>query len=281
MPLSSPVTISPKAFRILQELIAREAGIKLSDFKKVFLVSRLTPRLKALGCANFNEYLEVLADPATHGCELGLLINRITTNETRFFREKHHFDFLVRNYLPTWTESGSFIRKLSLWSAGCATGEEAYSLAMTQSDFAKNHPSLWYHIWATDIDQEALHQARQGVYPAITAQSIPAHFLKTYFLKGVQEQTGLIKVRPSLQKPIAFESFNLHRPAAVRRGPFEIIFCRNVLIYFQPLVREKVLHFFYQNLRPSGLLFLGHSENLWEMKELFKPLGKTVYQRIP
>ncbi len=281
MPLSAPLTISHKAFKILQELISREAGIKLSDFKKVFLVSRLTPRLKALGCTNFNEYLEVLTDPATHGREVGQLINRITTNETRFFREKHHFEFLTRSYLPTWTESGSFIRKLSLWSAGCATGEEAYSLAMTLSDFARNRPSLWFNIWATDIDQEALHKARKGVYPAKTAQSIPTDFLKSFFLKGIQEQAGLIKIRPSLQKQIAFESFNLHRPAAVRRGPFEIIFCRNVLIYFQPLVREKVAHFFYQNLRPSGLLFLGHSENLLELKELFKPLGKTVYQRIP
>jgi chemotaxis protein methyltransferase CheR len=281
MALPTPLTISQKAFKTIQELISHEAGIKLSDFKKAFLISRLTPRLKALGCAGFHDYLEILTNPAAQAHELGQLINRITTNETRFFREKHHFDFLVRSYLPARFESGSSPRKFSIWSAGCATGEEAYSLAMVLADLARDRPFFSYSIWATDIDQEALGRARQGIFPDRAARSIPDPFLKNYCLKGAGERAGLIKIRPSLRKAVAFDYFNLNRPTSVPRGPFEAIFCRNVLIYFQPPVRDKVVRFFHRHLRPAGLLFLGHSENLWDMKDAFKPLGKTMYQRIP
>jgi chemotaxis protein methyltransferase CheR len=266
-------------FSALRKLIAEEAGIQLSEFKKVFLMSRLSPRIKNLGLSNVRSYLKLLDNPESQKEEIGHLINQITTNETRFFRENHHFTFLTEDYLPALIGEDTSPRKLSFWCAGCATGEEAYSLAMVLSEFRKRHPWVQPSILATDIDSIALDKARAGLFPERATRDIPAVFLKKYFLKGVRERSGWIKTRSRLKELITFEYFNLHKPKIFSWGPFDGIFCRNVLIYFLPQAQEKVQEVFYQNLLPTGLLFLGHSEVIFEKDHIFKSLGKTIYQK--
>lgn len=273
-------SLSDKEFKGLKDLIGREAGIQISDFKKMFLVSRLLPRLRELGLQNFKEYLRLLENSDFKKAELGHLINRITTNETRFFRENHHFEYLRREYFPSLVRVDQVPRRIFFWCAGCATGEEAYSLAMVLADFRQDHPGLQIRILATDIDSEALNKARAGLFPEKAAEHIPTPLLKKYFLKGVGEWTGWIKAGSLLKGLIAFEPFNLHKPGSFSEGPFEGIFCRNVLIYFQPVSREKILEVFFQRLTPSGLLFLGHSEHLLDKRAIFRPLGNTIYQKL-
>lgn len=272
--------LSDNEFKELKNLIRKEAGIQISDFKKVFLVARLSPRLKELGLHRVKEYLRLLQGPESKKKEIGHLINRITTNETMFFRENHHFEYLNRTYLPSLVRADQTPKKILFWSAGCATGEEAYSLAMVLSDFGKNHPWIQPRILATDIDSEALTKARAGLFPEKSAEPIPPPFLKKYFLKGVKEWTGWIKARSLLKGLITFEYFNLHKPADLSWGPFNGIFCRNVLIYFFPDSRKKILEVFYRSLVPSGLLFLGHSEHLFDQEGSFKSLGGTIYQKV-
>lgn len=273
-------SLSDNEFKELKNLIGKEAGLQISDFKKIFLVSRLSPRLKELGLPGFKEYLRLLQSPDPQKTEIGHLINRITTNETVFFRENHHFEYLSGTYLPSLVQTDQVPKKIFFWSAGCATGEEAYSLAMVLADFRNNHSWILPRILATDIDSEALAKARAGLFPQKAAEHIPPHFLKGFFLKGVKEWTGWIKARSSLRELITFERFNLHNPERLPGGPFDGIFCRNVLIYFFPASREKILELFHQSLMPDGLLFLGHSEHLFNQETAFRPLGKTVYQKI-
>lgn len=274
------LSLSDNEFKDLKNLIGKEAGIQISDFKKMFLVSRLLPRLRELGLRNFKEYLRMLEGPDFKNAEIGNLINRITTNETRFFREKHHFEYLSRDYLPSLVRGEQIPRTIYFWCAGCATGEEAYSLAMVLSDFKQDHPWIQPRILATDIDSEALSKAQAGLFPEKAAEHIPPLLLKKYFLKGVQEWTGWIKARSFLKGLITFERFNLHKPGSFSVGPFNGIFCRNVLIYFLPVSREKILEVFFQRLTPTGLLFLGHSEHLLDQGSAFRPLGNTIYQKI-
>ena len=267
-------------FQALRTLIAGEAGIQLSEFKKIFLISRLLPRIKELGLSSFKEYLRLLHNPDSQKREIGHLINQITTNETRFFRENHHFEFLAEDYLPALVREDTTPRRISFWCAGCATGEEAYSLAMILSGFKKKYPWVQPRILATDIDSKALDKAKAGLFPEKASGDIPIPFLKTYFLKGVKEHSGWIKARSLLREMITFEYFNLHKPGDLSWRPFDGIFCRNVLIYFFPQSQENVQEVFYQNLIPNGLLFLGHSEILFGREDAFRTLGKTTYQKI-
>lgn len=280
MSRNSPLELSNADFVALRKLITHEAGIRISDFKKAFLISRLSPRLKELGLKSIKDYLRLLQSPDFQKDEIGLLINRVTTNETRFFRESHHFDYLADTYLPSLVRSDRIPRWITFWSAGCATGEEAYSLAMVLSDFQINCPWIQTRILATDIDSKALSKAQAGLYSEKAAVNIPAPFLRKYFLKGVDEWAGRIKARSLLKGRISFEYFNLHKPGTLPWGPFEAIFCRNVLIYFPPEEQDKILGIFHRNLIPDGLLFLGHSEILFEREKIFKPLGGTIYRKI-
>ncbi|MEW6184309.1 MAG: protein-glutamate O-methyltransferase [Thermodesulfobacteriota bacterium] len=264
-------------FLSLRDVIAQEAGIRLTDFKRVFLQSRLTPRLRELGINNFKDYIHLLKPPAAQKEEIGLLINQITTNETRFFRENHHFEYLKETYLPPRLPETGGAPSFRFWSAGCATGEEAYSLAMTLSEIQSHTPGMAWHILATDIDSQALNKAQAGLFPEKCASHIPPIFLKKFFLKGVDERSGWIKVRSSIRERITFEYFNLHKPKDLPWGPFDGIFCRNVLIYFLPQSLERILAFFHRHLKPGGVLFLGHSEILFGQEDFFKGLGRTIY----
>lgn len=272
--------LSQKEFDELKDLIGKEVGIQISDFKKIFLISRLSPRLNELGLRTFRDYLELFQNPDFKKEELGKLINRVTTNETRFFRENQHFEYLRQVYLPSLVSENHVPKKISFWSAGCATGEEAYSLAMVLVDFCKDYPGLRPQVTATDIDSEALSKAQSGLFTENSAQNIPPPFLKKFFLKGVKEWTGFIKARPVLKETVFFEHFNLHKPGTISGKFFDGIFCRNVLIYFLPRTRERVLEMFHQWLNPAGLLFLGHSEQLFDQGDFFKPLGNTIYQKV-
>ncbi len=272
-----PWKLDQADFSLLRDLIAREAGIRLSDFKKAFLISRLSPRLQELGLVRFQDYLPRLHHPTQGKEEIGVLINRITTNETRFFREGHHFEYLRHSYLPSLPlDNGPPV--LSFWSAGCATGEEAYSLAMTLDDYPFPPGSKW-RILATDIDSQALGQAQVGLFPAARARQIPPRLLKRYCLKGVGKQSSWIKIRPTLRRRVFFQYFNLHQPGFLPFSPFDGIFCRNVLIYFFPEAREKVIDLFHRFLKSGGLLFLGHSEILFGREDQFQALGQTIYQK--
>ncbi len=279
MSLIPPLKLPDSDFLALRRLIADETGIRLSDFKKGFLISRLSPRLKELGLRSFKEYVRLLQHPGSQKGEIGLLINQITTNETRFFRENHHFEYLTETYLPSLIRENKTPRRISFWSAGCATGEEAYSLAMILFDFKRKYPWIQPRILATDIDSRALNKAQAGLFPDKSTRHIPPSLLNKYFLRGVKEWSGWIKARSFIKELIIFKYFNLHKPGKLSLGPFDGIFCRNVLIYFLPESQERIREVFYRSLIPNGLLFLGHSELLFGKEEAFKSLGKTIYQK--
>ena len=231
----------------------------------------LARRLRKLQIASFREYLDRMESGT--GAELAAFINSLTTNLTYFYREKHHFavllEFLQNRRLP-WDST--------IWSAGCSTGEEAYSIAMVLATVSGSR-SRFGQVVASDIDTSVLEQAERGVYPEERIKNIPSADLKRFFLGGTGENAGFVKVRPELRRLVDFRRINLHETGWAVRAPVKAIFCRNVMIYFDAQARRRILERFGALLDPGGLLFLGHSENVADMGGMFRSLGRTVYLR--
>ncbi len=258
-------------FERIRRLIRENAGIKLDDSKRAMVYSRLVRRLRQCAIPSFREYLDrVEADPAT---ELDGFVNALTTNLTCFYREPHHFAIL-QEYLQGLGARG----EARVWCAGCSTGEEAYTLAMVLAGIAGSAPREG-QILASDIDTRALEHAAQGIYSEERVQQVPRELLKRHFLQGTGSNSGLVKVRPELKRLIAFARINLHDASWPVRGALKAIFCRNVMIYFDPQSRHRILQRFAALLVPGGLLFAGHSENFSDTGGLFQALGRTVYRR--
>jgi chemotaxis protein methyltransferase CheR len=271
-------TITDADFVLFQRLIEKDAGIFLAPAKKSLLVGRLSRRLRELGLSDLHKYYKrVLADPAEHT----RMIDHISTNETQFFREPIHFEFLERQVLPRWirqAESGQRTRTVRIWSAGCSTGEEPYSIAMTLLHSLPEVSGWQIEILATDISTRVLARARAGVWPVEKARQIPPSYLKSYMLRGTGAQQGKMKVGPELQRSVRFEQFNLiadQMPPASSR--FDLIFCRNVLIYFQPETKARVVRRLLRHLEPEGFLFVGHSESLNHLLDCVRSAVPTVY----
>lgn len=273
-------TVTDADFALFQRLIEKYAGIYLSPSKKSLLVGRLSRRLRELGISNLHKYYKrVLADPEEHV----RMMDCISTNETQFFREPLHFEFLEKRILPRWiseAETGRRPRRVRVWSAGCSSGEEPYSIAMTLLSHLPPELGWQIEITATDISTRMLARARAGIWALEKSKQIPEARLRTFMLRGTGSQNGKMKAGPALQSIIRFERFNLMEdPASLLNSGLDIIFCRNVLIYFQPQTKERVVRRLLKHLTPDGYLFVGHSESLNHLADCVRSVVPTVYVR--
>jgi chemotaxis protein methyltransferase CheR len=256
-------------FRRVCGLIRARAGIALGAAKQDMVYSRLARRLRALGLRRFRDYLDVLEDDGSGEWET--FTNALTTNLTSFFREPHHFTTLARHL-----RQGGRRRPTAIWCCAASTGEEPYSIAITAAEaFASLQPPV--RILATDIDTNVLDSARQGVYAGERLERMAREQVERYFQRGVGTRAGYVRVRAELRDLVTFRALNLLDPAWPLRGPFDAIFCRNVMIYFDKDTQAQVLRRFAPLLAPEGLLFVGHSESLFHVADTYRLLGQTVY----
>lgn len=260
-------------FETVRSIVYRLTGITLSDAKRTLAESRLARRLRHHGFDTYRQYVRYLEERPETDEEYRELINCITTNKTSFFREKHHFEFLAAQVLPA-ARSGP----LHIWSAGCSTGEEPYTIAMTVRDHAPVGAASRVHVFASDIDTQVLATARAGVYGGDRLEGLDDALLRRHFLRGTGSSEGLVRARPELQQLITFEQVNLIHGDWRLPAPFDVIFCRNVIIYFDKATQERLLERFALALKPGGYLILGHSETIHSKSSLFEPLKQTVYR---
>ncbi len=262
-------------FNKFSTLVFDNTGIFLKPEKKELLNARLGKRLRQCKISSFKEYYDyVQAD--TSGDELVHLINSVSTNFTSFFREKSHFEYLTSAVLPEFVKSGS--SQLKVWSAACSSGEEPYTLSIVLNDFKRQHQSFSFAIQATDISTKVLDIAKAGVYADERIRTMPRDVLRQYFQKGKGSSAGYVKVKRELREPISFSRFNLMGDFPWREE-FDVIFCRNVMIYFNRDTQQELVTKFSHCLKPGGYLFIGHSESLTSIKHPFEQVSTTAYKK--
>lgn len=261
------VTPSLSEFQKFQSLIEEKAGIHLSPHKIHLLNGRLSKRLRQLNCRSYRQYFEMIT-ANTGKYELQMAIDLITTNETYFFRELKHFDFLRDRVIPTCNEP------LRIWSAACSTGEEPYSIAMQLS----SHCRKSWEIFASDISTEALKKAKRAIYSDHRTDGIPNNYRKRYCLKGIDEYDGHIRIEPKLRAKVNFLNVNLME-ALPEIGVFDVIFLRNVMIYFERDTQSRLIEKLTRFIKPGGYLFVGHSESLQGISANFRSIQPAIYQR--
>ncbi len=259
-------------FNRLRNLLYDIAGIALSDAKKILLTGRLAKQLGALGLDNYTQYFKYVTDVA-HADELQYMVDLLTTNETYFFREPQHFEFL-KQIIPSAIKPGQRFR---VWSAAASVGAEAYTIAMILAD-KLGEGGAW-EILGTDISNSVLEQARRGQYRLAEADKIPAEYLKKYCLKGHGEQEGTFLIDKKLRQHVSFEQLNLTVEGMRKVGDFDVIFLRNVLIYFDIPTKRRVIANLIPCLKNGGLLIVGHSESLNGVTDVLIPVKPTVYKR--
>lgn len=257
-------------FARVQGLIYKRAGISLHDGKHAMVYSRLSRRLRETGHGSFNDYLSWLE--SNDGPEWQEFVNALTTNLTAFFREQHHFEIFASHLRSK--PSGSFWK---VWCNAASTGEEPYSIVMTACEALGSNPP--FKLIASDIDSKVLATAGNGVYRIDSMKGMSQERLQRFFLKGKASNVGMVRVKPELRRLIDFMSVNLIRDDWPFKEPFDVVFCRNVMIYFDAATQRRVLEKIHRVLKPGGLLFVGHAENFSESKDLFVLRGKTVYER--
>lgn len=268
--------ISDDEFHWLRDLIHAHTGIALSEHKRALLCSRLGKRLRHYGFDRFADYYHLLTERDPGGAELVEMINAITTNKTDFFRESHHFHFLETHLFPRVRQQRPV--RMRLWSAGTATGEEAYTLAMTVRAAFPSESYGDIRILATDIDTRVLDHAARGVYTLDQSSRVPSALLHRFFMRGQGVNAGYVKAKPELQELIRFRHLNLmHNPWPVH-GPFDAIFCRNVIIYFDRATQQRLIARLTRLLRPDGYLILGHSESVHDPDMGLRHVGQSIYQ---
>lgn len=280
--LLSEVLLTDRHFKHLSEFIHSICGIKLPASKKTMLEGRLRKRLRALGIRSFDEYCRYLQSSEGMTLECVHMVDVVTTNKTDFFREPAHFEYLVNTGLPELAVSkGAGVRsRLRTWSAGCSTGEEPYTLAMVLSEFARTCPGFQFSILATDISTAVLQTARKAIYPHDRIDPVPMPLRKKYLLKSKDKARGLVRISPELRSRVTFQRINFMDSNFGIRQPMDIIFCRNVLIYFDRPTQEMVLRQFCHHLNPGGFLFTGHSETLQNMRLPVEQVSASVYKRL-
>jgi chemotaxis protein methyltransferase CheR len=276
LPMDYHQMITDGEFRQLRNIIHRHTGISLSDHKRALVCSRLSRRLRHYQFTRYSQYYDLLCHGDPDGVELMEMINAITTNKTDFFREEHHFQFLTERVFPEHRKKKT--RRLRLWSAATATGEEAYSLAITVREAFADAADWDIKILATDIDTRVLAHAHAGIYTVEQAGPVPQPLLRRYFLKGNGEFKDRVCVKPVLKTLLRFRRLNLLDDPWPMRAPFDVIFCRNVLIYFDKATQRGLLERMAGMLSPNGYLMLGHAEAIHGFDHLYHAVGHSIYQ---
>jgi chemotaxis protein methyltransferase CheR len=273
---TTEIVLSDAEFSRICELVREHSGIALSDAKRQMVYGRLVRRLRALRLPSFAEYVQLLerGEPL----ELQEFTNAITTNLTAFFRESHHFDYLSEQLLPEIAPAARASGRLRIWSSACSTGEEPYSIAMVMREKHDLLCGIDAKILATDLDSNVLATAQAGLYPAERLQQMAPSRVKEFFREGTGSCEGSVKVSAALRQLITFKQLNLMHDWPMR-GPFDVIFCRNVVIYFDVETKRALFRRMAEMQRPGAILFLGHSENLYRISDQYELIGRTIYRR--
>jgi chemotaxis protein methyltransferase CheR len=272
--------MSAELFARFSALVQEECGIKMPPAKQTMLEARLRKRLRSLSLETFEEYGDLVFSGECPDDELVHMLDAVTTNKTDFFREGAQFEMLLGRILPALAATGAGCRApLRAWSAGCATGEEAWTLAMTLEEFHGRCPEFRYHILATDLSTRALAAAARGVYPEERIGPVPERLRRAWFLRSRDRGRGLVRVAPELRAHVEFRRLNFRDPRDLAGPPLDLIFCRNVLIYFEKGFQRELLLHFCGRLPAAGHLFLGHTESIHGMDLPLAALGHSVYRR--
>jgi chemotaxis protein methyltransferase CheR len=269
-------------FNRLSLFIESEYGIKMPAVKKTMLESRLLKRLRQLKIPDYSEYCDYLFSARGRKEEVPHFINKVTTNKTDFFREPDHFTFLSQTLLPQLIgKSAHPLRQLKIWSAGCSSGEEAYTMAMVVNEYAENHPETPFNfsILATDISEDVLSMGRKAVYDTSRVDPVPIALRKKYLLKSKDRSNPIVKIAPEIRKTVSFQKLNLMDKDFGMKQNIHIAFCRNVIIYFNKETQEAILNKITRCLVPQGYLFQGHSESTQGMKLPLNPVQPTIFQK--
>lgn len=270
--LQREFSLTDEDFRFLSAFVHAQTGIVLAEHKRDMVYTRIARRLRQLGLSDFSTYCAMLEGPGAAD-ELSHLVNAITTNLTSFFREEHHFDYLRDTLIPQWVKAPPAGKRLRIWSAGCSAGAEAYSTAMTLLDALPGMANWDCKILATDIDTGVLATGTKGEYPADWVERIPPAYRKQF----MQSPT---RMGEAVRGLVHFRRLNLLESWPVK-GQFQLIFCRNVVIYFDKETQARLFNRFADQLAPGGHLFIGHSESLGAVINRFEPMGKTMYRLKP
>ncbi|MFC1523559.1 CheR family methyltransferase [Thermodesulfobacteriota bacterium] len=274
--------MSDQVFQRFSSFVYKTVGIKMPPVKKTMLQARLSKRVRRLGFADFEEYSRFVFDAGEGNNEMSAMIDIITTNKTDFFREANHFNYLVESALPALGFSSNLrpTRDLRVWSAGCSSGQEPYTLAIVLNEYLSRVPGFGYSITASDICTEVLKKAVLGIYDEDAIDMLPVTLRKKYFLKGRNGQRNLVRIIPKLRQTIRFKRLNFMDDAYGFLEKMDIIFCRNVLIYFDAETQNNVLNRLCDHLHSGGYLFLGHSETLNGFSLPVKQVAPTIYRKL-
>jgi chemotaxis protein methyltransferase CheR len=275
---SSNARMTKADFEKLSSFIYDQYGIKMPLVKKTLLESRLHKRLNNLNITNFKEYIDLVVNAKQTDYEILGMVNAITTNKTEFFREAGHFDFLTSQVLPELSERNN--KQVKLWSAGCSSGEEVYTLAMVLSEFSENNSSIDYSILGTDISTDVLDKSVSAIYPEERIEALPLFLKRKYFLKSKVAVKRTVRVVPELRKKVNFQRLNFMDASYPVNQVFDVIFCRNVLIYFDKPTQEKVIRKLCEKLYKGAWLFLGHSESITGLNLPLEQIKPTVFRKI-
>lgn len=277
-----PAVMNEREFTRLAEFIYKTCGIKLPTAKRTMLEARLSKRLRLLGLKGFDAYCDYLFSESGMQEELVSMIDLVTTNKTEFFRESPHFDYLAKHAVPDLVRrhGAGMQRPLMLWSAGCSTGEEPYTLTMVLSELSSMYRGFKSMILATDISTRVLDAAKYAVYDEEKVRPVPDALKRKYLLRGKGDKAGLYRVVPELRQMVRFRRLNFMDGDFGMREPMDVIFCRNVIIYFDRPTQERLLKRFCGHLTDGGYLFMGHSETVHGMDLPVQPVAPTVYKKV-
>lgn len=276
---SFTATLSAEAYRTLAALVYQHSRIRLGPDKQPMLANRLRKRLRTLGLVSYDDYCGVLHS-ANGPDEIEQLVDLISTNHTRFFREPDHFTFLTSRILPELVSQLAAERgSLRVWSAAASSGEEPYTLAIVLAEYFREHPRVEWQIEASDISHRMLEHAERGIYPLDTQHSLAPELLRRYFQRGVGDRTGKCRVKPELRERVQFQRINLFQAEYPVAREQHVIFCRNVMIYFDPPSRASLVQKLTRQLAPGGFLLIGHSESLMGIRHELEAVRQSVFRK--
>ncbi|MDP3176959.1 MAG: CheR family methyltransferase [Spirochaetaceae bacterium] len=278
---SGAPALSNRDFQRLSRYIEGELGIRMPDTKRVMLESRLQKRLRRFGFSDYSSYVDFVFSPEGRESELINMIDAVTTNKTDFFREADHFDYLVESIVPeTERRSGAGrARPLEIWSAGCSTGEEPYTIAMVLSELRASDRGLSFRILASDLSTQVLEKARAAVYDAERVDVVPMSYKKKYMLRSKAREPAQVRMKPEIRSLVRFVRINFMDDLYPVDAEIDVVFCRNVIIYFERATQEAILGKICAHIRIGGWLLLGHSETLTGMDLPLANVAPTIYRR--